>query len=187
MYSFSDLDALGHVNHAVFVTYLEQARFHWWAGIFSTGRPFEEEGFLVARVEMDYRKPILLGDAVRVGLRARKIGTSSFTLAYRVVREPGWRDLRGSQRRAGDADSRPGGPSRCGPRPWPGSGGRHEARYRLVAEGAAERRPRGAPSPRESSRLVDLYRVEQVRLAKLGEGRAAALAAETGPADLRRS
>lgn len=84
---FSDLDALGHVNHAVFVTYLEQARFHWWLA-FLEGRPFEEEGFLIARVEVDYRKPILLGDSVRVELHCVKIGTTSFTLAFKVVREP---------------------------------------------------------------------------------------------------
>jgi acyl-CoA thioester hydrolase len=84
---FSDLDALGHVNHAVFVSYLEHARFHWWQG-YLKGRPFEEEGFLIARIEVDYRKSILLGDQVRVDLRCHKIGTTSFTLVFRVVREP---------------------------------------------------------------------------------------------------
>lgn len=82
---FSDLDALGHVNHAIFVSYLEHARFHWWRG-FLKGRDFAEDGFLIARIEVDYRKPIHLGDTVRVDLRIDKIGTSSFTLAYKVVR-----------------------------------------------------------------------------------------------------
>ncbi|HLO69130.1 MAG TPA: thioesterase family protein [Holophaga sp.] len=82
---FSDLDALGHVNHAVFVTYLEHARTKWW-GAYLAGRPFAEEGFFIARVEMDYRKPILLGDEVRVEIRCAHVGTTSFTLAYRVLR-----------------------------------------------------------------------------------------------------
>ncbi len=82
---FADLDALGHVNHATFVTYLECARVAWWARLLA-GRPFTEEGFVVARVELDYRKPILLGDTVRVDLRCTHQGTTSFSLAYKVVR-----------------------------------------------------------------------------------------------------
>ena len=82
---FSDLDALGHVNHAMFVTYLEHARTRWWGG-FLAGRPFSEEGFLIARVELDYRKPIVLGDEVRVELRCAHVGHTSFSLAYKVVR-----------------------------------------------------------------------------------------------------
>lgn len=52
-------------------------------------------------------------------------------------------------------------------------------------EGATERRALVAPLPSEPSRLVDLHRVEQVRLAKLGEGRAEALAEVLAPPSLR--
>lgn len=83
---FADLDALGHVNHAVFITYLEHARTRWWQALLA-GRPFQEEGFLVARVEIDYRKTIGLGDAVRVDLRCTHLGHTSFSLAYKVIRE----------------------------------------------------------------------------------------------------
>jgi acyl-CoA thioester hydrolase len=82
---YSDLDALGHVNHATFVTYLEHARVGFWGELLA-GRPFSEEGFVIARVELDYRKPIQLGDAVRVDLRCPHVGNTSFTLAYKVVR-----------------------------------------------------------------------------------------------------
>ena len=82
---FRDLDALGHVNNAVMVTFLEQARFHWWRD-YLAGRPFEAEGFLIARVEADYRLPILLEDLVRIELHCTRIGTSSFDLVYRVTR-----------------------------------------------------------------------------------------------------
>lgn len=82
---FRDLDALGHVNNAVLITFLEQARFQWWRG-YLAGRPFEGEGFLIARVEADYRLPILLEDLVRIEVAVTKVGTSSFDLAYRVLR-----------------------------------------------------------------------------------------------------
>ncbi len=82
---FSDLDAMGHVNNAVVVSYLEQGRFQWWRS-FLGGRKFQEEGFLMARVEVDYRQPILLGDDVRVELHCTRVGNTSFELSYRVTK-----------------------------------------------------------------------------------------------------
>ncbi len=52
-------------------------------------------------------------------------------------------------------------------------------------EGASERRALVAPLPSDPARLVDLHRVERVRLAKLGEGRADALADVLVPPSLR--
>jgi acyl-CoA thioester hydrolase len=82
---FSDLDVMGHVNNAVVVSYLEQGRFQWWR-TFLGGRKFQEEGFLMARVEVDYRQPILLGDDVRVELHCTRVGRTSFELSYRVTK-----------------------------------------------------------------------------------------------------
>ncbi len=82
---FRDLDALGHVNNAVLVTLIEQARFQWWQGWLGE-RPFEAEGFLIARIEVDYRRPIVMSDDVRVELRCTRIGVTSYDLVYRVFR-----------------------------------------------------------------------------------------------------
>ena len=82
---FSDLDVMGHVNNAVVVSYLEQGRFQGWRS-FLGGRKFQEEGFLMARVEVDYRQPILLGDDVRVELHCTRVGNTSFELSYRVTK-----------------------------------------------------------------------------------------------------
>jgi len=67
------------------VTYIEQGRFQWWRSYLG-GRKFQEEGFLLARVEVDYRMPILLGDDVRVELLVSRVGNSSFELTYRVTK-----------------------------------------------------------------------------------------------------
>ena len=77
-----DLDPLGHVNNAVFVTYLEVARAELWrrlGGGEGTAIPF-----VVARVEMDYRRPVTLGQRVEVGVALERIGSTSFTLRYRI-------------------------------------------------------------------------------------------------------
>ncbi len=78
-----DLDPLGHVNNAVLVSFLELARVCVWRdrlGLRGSG----DVQFVIARIEVDYARPILLTDRVEVGLRVERIGTSSFDIAYRV-------------------------------------------------------------------------------------------------------
>ena len=80
---FRDCDSFGHVNNAVYLTYLEQARFAYWqrlSGQFGTVR-----NIILARVECDYRKPAVAGDRLVVRLRVTTIGNSSFTLEYEIV------------------------------------------------------------------------------------------------------
>jgi acyl-CoA thioester hydrolase len=74
---FRDCDPLGHVNNAVYLTYLEAARFAWWRNTFGA-QGLKEHGFIVARVEIDYRKAALPGDRLLVRLRVEDIGRSSF-------------------------------------------------------------------------------------------------------------
>ncbi|MGE0041041.1 MAG: acyl-CoA thioesterase [Vicinamibacterales bacterium] len=82
---FRDCDPMGHVNNAVYMTYLEVARFSYWrdvVGLPAPGAP----GFILARSEVDYRGQAEPGDLLDVHVRAVRIGTSSFTVASRIVR-----------------------------------------------------------------------------------------------------
>lgn len=81
---FRDLDAMGHVNNAVTVTYLEVARTRFWLSQFSDLATHVDFPFVVARVAVNYRRPIRLQDTVEVELWVSYVGRSSFTLAYRV-------------------------------------------------------------------------------------------------------
>ena len=81
---FRDCDPLGHVNNAVYLTYLESARFGWWRSTFGADG-LKEHGFIVARVEIDYRKPALPGDRLLVRLRVEEIGRSSFKVGYEIL------------------------------------------------------------------------------------------------------
>lgn len=80
---FADLDAYGHVNSAKFITYLETARTKLFLGRFSA---LMHSGiiFLVAKVECEYKKPLMLKPSVLVDVEAVKIGNSSFELGYTV-------------------------------------------------------------------------------------------------------
>jgi acyl-CoA thioester hydrolase len=80
---FRDCDALGHVNNAVYLTYLEQARFaHWQRLTGVTGIP---RSFILARVECDYRAQATAGDRLIVHLRVAAVGNASFTFEYQIV------------------------------------------------------------------------------------------------------
>ena len=76
---FRDLDSMGHANNAVFLTYLEEARI-----AFLFGRGATTESIIVARVEINYRSPVRLGDTVEVGVRCSRLGTKSFDLEYEL-------------------------------------------------------------------------------------------------------
>lgn len=73
-----DMDAFGHVNHSVYVTYLEEARDEWLeralAGVGDTW------DFVVARVAVDYRRELSQADGrVTVRVRPVRVGSSSIT------------------------------------------------------------------------------------------------------------
>jgi acyl-CoA thioester hydrolase len=80
---FRDCDGLAHVNNAVYLTYLEQARFAFWQRL--TGVGGIPRSFIVARVECDYRAQATAGDRLVVRLRVMAVGKSSFTFEYEIV------------------------------------------------------------------------------------------------------
>ena len=88
---FRDCDPLGHVNNAVYLTYLEQARFALWTAQQFFGRPGSGpgprgKGFIMARAEIDFRAQTRYGDELEVRLSLAKIGRTSFTYSYDIVR-----------------------------------------------------------------------------------------------------
>jgi len=87
---FSDCDPLGHVNNAVYSTYLEQARFALWraqAGVElrRAARGEGREGFILARTEIDFRSEAHEGDELEVRLMLDGFGRTSAVYSYEVV------------------------------------------------------------------------------------------------------
>ena len=71
-----DMDAYGHVNHVVYLTYLEEARSATLARILSNARG--ESDYVVARVAIDYQRELRLGDGpVVVSCTVTTFGGSS--------------------------------------------------------------------------------------------------------------
>ena len=80
---FRDCDAMGHVNHAVYLTYFEQCRLTFWREV--TGTPSPHTRVIIARAECDYRAPAHFGDELEVRVMVDAVGRSSFTLGYEIV------------------------------------------------------------------------------------------------------
>jgi len=78
-----DLDALGHVNNSIYLTYLEMAREAYWNALGYDLRP-DGYGYILARAECDFRRPILAGATVRVRLGCPRLGHKSFHTEYRL-------------------------------------------------------------------------------------------------------
>lgn len=77
-----DIDRLNHVNNAVVVTYLQQARIEYFDAL--VDYVDRDTDVVVASQTMEYRNPIEWGDTVTVDLRITDIGSSSLTVEYRV-------------------------------------------------------------------------------------------------------
>lgn len=81
--SLRDLDALGHVNHAVYLSYLEVARTNYY---------FERRGFsdirdldfILGSVTCRYRSPAFLHETLVVHLGPTRVGTRSWDLGYEI-------------------------------------------------------------------------------------------------------
>ena len=81
-----DIDAFRHVNNAAIVTYLEIVRAEMWRTVFK-GADAMDIPFVIAKLEVDYRRPIKLYDEVMIGLRAADVGRSSFAFEYLIMTE----------------------------------------------------------------------------------------------------
>lgn len=80
---FADLDAYGHVNNAIYFTFLETARTKLFHDKFIE---FMAQSllFLVVKAECEYKLPIDLKDQVIVTLEMVRVGNSSFDIDYKL-------------------------------------------------------------------------------------------------------
>lgn len=73
---FRDCDSMGHVNNAVYSTFLEEARIEVLGGL---------ADFILARVEIDFRSELHADEEIEVGTRCSRIGTKSLDLEHAIM------------------------------------------------------------------------------------------------------
>ena len=87
---FRDTDAMGHINNAVYVTYLEVARQEYWRA-FSREVDYRRVPFILANVHIDFRSEALVNETLILAIRCGWIGTKSFTFEYEIREKSGAR------------------------------------------------------------------------------------------------
>ena len=85
---FRDIDAFGHVNNAVFFSYVELARIRYLLDVLKPDEPFDRLPLILARVELDYRSPITFDNEVVVDTRVERVGRTSFAMSHRMTAGP---------------------------------------------------------------------------------------------------
>jgi acyl-CoA thioester hydrolase len=83
---FRDIDAMGHVNNAVYATYLEQARTDYFRDVLDAD--LSTVATVLASVSIQFRRPVELGDgAVAVEVDVPELGESSVPMTYEIRAE----------------------------------------------------------------------------------------------------
>lgn len=91
--AFRDIDAMGHVNNAVFFSYFETARIKYIMQVFEPGNleAFDllDLPLILVQASCSYKSPALLGEKLKLGIGLSRFGTKSFDLLYRIVGQDG--------------------------------------------------------------------------------------------------
>ena len=81
---FSDIDSVGHVNNAIYLTYFEVARIKYFREVADWSN--KGIGFIVGRSEINYLKPVNVDDQIVCYVRVVRIGNSSFDVMHVLVK-----------------------------------------------------------------------------------------------------
>lgn len=84
---FRDLDVLGHVNNATYLSYLEHARLSYARDILGWNMDMYDLGMIMGRITMEYRVPLLYGEQVQILTRISRMGTKSFDMVHIIQRK----------------------------------------------------------------------------------------------------
>lgn len=84
---FRDLDVLGHVNHVVYLTYVEHVRTeYFWDVLGITVPSGNAAAFVIETVHCEYKQPIAWGEKIDVGWRICRLGRSSVEYLFELRR-----------------------------------------------------------------------------------------------------
>ncbi len=83
--AWGEMDSFQHVNNVVYSRWLESARIAYFTRIGLMERMRSEGvGPILARIAIEYRRPVTFPDSVRLETTVTKLGKSSFTMASRI-------------------------------------------------------------------------------------------------------
>ena len=77
-----DVDFMGHVNNAVYATYLEEARQAYFTEV--VGVSLTDVETVLVSLAVDYERPIEAEEDVSIALEVTELGASSIPMEYEV-------------------------------------------------------------------------------------------------------
>ncbi|WP_272023118.1 acyl-CoA thioesterase [Olleya namhaensis] len=88
---YAETDQMGVVHHGNYALYLEMARIEWLRKLNISYRKMEEEGIGLPVVSMalNFKKPILYDDVIKVKTQLKKAPTSMVEFDYEILNDLG--------------------------------------------------------------------------------------------------
>ena len=80
---FRDVDAMGHLNNAVYFTFMESARINYIADLLQIST-LTETGIILGETTCRYLSPGVYGESVAVGQAVTRFGNKSFDMQYEL-------------------------------------------------------------------------------------------------------
>ncbi len=85
---WGDMDALGHLNHAKYLTYMENARVHYYSSMgFGELRHEQNPGLILGGMTIDYISQVTHPTSLTVCHRINRVGTKSFDYLGAIFQE----------------------------------------------------------------------------------------------------
>ncbi|MDQ2996925.1 MAG: acyl-CoA thioesterase [Chloroflexota bacterium] len=81
--AFRDLDAMGHVNNAVYLSYMETARIKFLVDLLAV-TSLHDLPVIMAEATCTFKAPAFFGELLTVGVGVSRFGSKSFDMTYRI-------------------------------------------------------------------------------------------------------
>ncbi|MCW1980332.1 acyl-CoA thioester hydrolase [Xanthomonas arboricola] len=79
-----DMDSMGHVDNAKYISYLEEARVRWMLGVEGVAMT-DRIAPVVAATNVNYKRPLVWPNDILVELFVERLGSSSVTIGHRIL------------------------------------------------------------------------------------------------------
>jgi acyl-CoA thioester hydrolase len=83
---FGDVDMMRHVNNVAYLRWAETSRTEYFAEVLGEDI-LSTRGMILAKMGIDYLKPLVYRERVAIGCRVSRLGTKSFEIEHHVVSE----------------------------------------------------------------------------------------------------
>ncbi len=84
---FVDIDKLGHVNNAVYLSYFETARVAYFDQVVGERVDWNKTGMILAKTIIDYKTPVFQHDKLFIYSSVSKLGNKSFEISDVLIKD----------------------------------------------------------------------------------------------------